>query len=697
MMESTLPSAINLLNRVMSAAGWHSNHNRLFEAVPHMSDRLSADDMIRTLENLGVPLAFENCTAREVVSKDCPALFIRDDGKISAIFDVDGGKLLVCGLEDDQPQWQTTQNERGRLIRLERFISEQALETAMGFSRIWDEFSGLFSWLVFASFMTNMAGLATPLLIMVIYDRVIPSGSVDLVISLGLAVLLTLAADFGFRYARSTAVAYMGRRAEHQMGLALFRKLLALPIDQIQKSDVEQQLARFRQFESLRDIFSGQVMTTLLDLPFILIFLTVLFILCPPVAWLVICLAVVFALAICLSLPTLKKQSALAGQYKTQLQSHVYEAIEKQRAIQALGLTQRWKDRNIVLVRQAAQSARKSSTLSLVSQAFGQSLMSIAGIGAVAISAQGAIAGDISFGTLIAVMALVWKVLTPLQAVYSNAPQIHSFISSKRQSDRVLSLPEEVVRGVGQSHQKEFNGRITFNGVTHRYDATSAAAHSQVSLDIQPGEFAVLCGDSTSGMTSLFDLICGFRQPSIGTIQFDDVDVRQIAVDDLRHAITYEQSRSQHFYGTVYQNFRLVSPGLGEKDVIDALAALDMLDEVEKFPEGIHARLSESFRDALSTTTLRALALARSVSRSGPVLLLNEPTSGLDQRRKDALVNELARQKGARTILVATSDQSLIELGDRFIFLSQGRIVANDSGLSGRKKLAALQKTIGGN
>ena len=198
-------------------------------------------------------------------------------------------------------------------------------------------------------------------------------------------------------------------------------------------------------------------------------------------------------------------------------------------------------------------------------------------------------------------------------------------------------------------------------------------------------------------MTSLFDLICGFRQPSIGTIQFDDVDVRQIAVDDLRHAITYEQSRSQHFYGTVYQNFRLVSPGLGEKDVIDALAALDMLDEVEKFPEGIHARLSESFRDALSTTTLRALALARSVSRSGPVLLLNEPTSGLDQRRKDALVNELARQKGARTILVATSDQSLIELGDRFIFLSQGRIVANDSGLSGRKKLAALQKTIGGN
>ncbi|WP_347538257.1 ABC transporter transmembrane domain-containing protein [Roseovarius sp. CAU 1744] len=696
MMESTLPSAINILDKVMSAAGWHSNQNRLFEALPHMSDRLSADDMIRTLENLGVPVASARCNLREVHSGDCPALFIAQDGAVSAIFDRAGGKLLTARIEDDDPAWAVPENTAGLLVRLERFDSNREAGETIGFSQITREFGGLFPWLVFASFMSNLAGLATPLLIMVIYDRVIPAGSVDLVLSLALAVLLALCADCGFRHARSSAVAFMGRRTENRMGLALFRKLMALPIDQIQKSDVEQQLARFRQFESLRDIFSGQTMTTLLDLPFIFIFLIVLFILCPPVAWLVIGLSVVFACAIWLNLPRQKVLNTRAAACKTMLHSHVFEATEKQRAIQRLGLVDHWKQRNAMLARQAARAARDASRFNLVSQAIGQTLMAIAGIGAVAISAMGAIEGSITFGALIAVMALVWKVLTPLQALYANAPQILSFVASKQQSDRVLGLPEEVVRGIGQNHQKEFRGRVTLSGVTHRYDATSAAVLSQVSLDIEAGEFTVLCGDSNSGQTPLFDLICGFGQPGIGSIQLDGVDVRQIAVDDLRRAITYEQSRTELFYGTVYQNFRLAAPGVREQEVVAALEALQLGEEVRRFPEDIHTRLSEAFRDTLSPAILRSLALARSLMREGPVLLLNDPTAGLDQPRKQALARELARLKGGKTILVATSDPCLISLADRFVYLDQGRVVANDTGAGGLKKLMAMQHKFGG-
>ena len=696
MMENTLPSAINILDRVMSAAGWHSNHNRLFEAVPHMSDTLSADDMIKTLENLGVPIASQRCSSSQIQSKDCPALFIQDDGAVVAMFERAGDSVLACDIEEETPDWRELGNASGLLVRLERFDSNQEVDETVGFSQITREFSGLFPWLVFASFMSNLAGLATPLLIMVIYDRVIPSGSVDLVFSLVLAVLLALAADCGFRYARSSAVAFMGRRTEHRMGLALFRKLLALPIDQIQKSDVEQQLSRFRQFESLRDVFSGQTMTTLLDLPFIFIFLIVLFILCPPVAWLVIGLSVIFGFAIWLNLPKQKALNAQAAERKTQLHSHVFEATEKQRAIQRLGLVDHWRNRNAVLARQAAQAARKASNFNLVSQAFGQTLMAIAGIGAVAMSALGAIEGSITFGALIAVMALVWKVLTPLQALYSNAPQILSFVASKQQSDRVLALPEEVVRGIGQNHQKAFNGQVTISGVTHRYDATTSAVLSQVSLDIAAGEFVVVCGNSNSGKTTLFDLICGFRQPSIGSIQLDGVDVRQIAVDDLRRSITYEQSRTELFYGTIYQNFRLASPSLSETDMIAALEAMQLMDEVRKFPDGIHTRLSEAFRGSLSPTMLRSFALCRSLVREGPVLLLNDPSAGLDQPRKDALASELARLKTSKTILVATNDPCLISLGERFVYLDQGRIVANDTGAAGRKKLTAIQNKLGG-
>ena len=120
------------------------------------------------------------------------------------------------------------------------------------------------------------------------------------------------------------------------------------------------------------------------------------------------------------------------------------------------------------------------------------------------------------------------------------------------------------------------------------------------------------------------------------------------------------------------------------------------MDQVASFPDGIHTRLSEAFRGTLPPTTLRALALARSLVRDGPVLMINDPTAGLDQPRADALARELLRLKNAKTIVVATNDPRLTALAHRFVYLDQGRVVANDTGEVGRKKLAALQHKLGG-
>lgn len=104
-MENTLPTAISILDRAMSAAGWHSNHNRLFEAVPHMSDRLTSEDMIKTLQNLGVPLSTGHCTLRQITNRDCPALFVRENGDVLAIFEVNDRQVLCCTMDEAKPSW----------------------------------------------------------------------------------------------------------------------------------------------------------------------------------------------------------------------------------------------------------------------------------------------------------------------------------------------------------------------------------------------------------------------------------------------------------------------------------------------------------------------------------------------------------------------------------------------------------------
>lgn len=690
MTDIALPSGLSLLNNLMSAAGWHCNQNRLFEAVPHMSDQLSSRDLTQTLDNLGVPTVQEPCRLKDLTADDCPSLFIDANDTVFAVLDVSAKKILTSFGDGDEPSWQTTDRRRGRVVRLERFDNSQASKNITSVSEVTQKFRGLIPWLILATFLSNVTGLATPLLIMVIYDRVIPAGSLELVTSLIFVVLMFIATDAGFRAARSNALAHMGREAEHQLGLALFRKLMSLPIGQIQKSGVEQQLARFKQFEGFRDIFTGQVLTTLLDIPFTLISFAVLFWLSPQVAQMILALAVIFIVVGWYSYPVQQKLGAEASKHRTALQAHVFEAATHQRSIQRLGLEERWLDKHMFLTEQAATSTCASSESHLLSQNIGQSFLAVAGIGAVCLGTLAAMDGSLSFGALIAIMSLVWKILTPLQALFSNAPQIFGYQRSKTQSDRVLAIPEELVRGVGQSHQKVFSGQVSLTGVTHRYDSSSVPAISQATLDVDALDFAIICGDENSGKTTLLNLLCGFYRPTIGTVQLDDVDIRQIPVDDLRRAVTYAQP--DLFYGTVFQNFRLAAPSISEDETEAALNEMGLADVLADFPDGIHTRLTEAFRAHLPISTLRAISLARNFARGGSVLLLPEPTQNLDAKGREALLECLARRKGECTIIIATQDPDIIQLANRYVYLDQGRVIVNDVGTSAVKKIKALMK-----
>ncbi|WP_299632264.1 ABC transporter transmembrane domain-containing protein [uncultured Roseobacter sp.] len=689
-MDTIIHPGLNLLQKLMMAAGWHSSHRNLTEAAPHLADSMSANDLIATLDNLDIPTSVALAKQSDIRANDCPALFVDATGKVIAVLGVEGGKLLLSSTEANDPIWCAPSDVRGTVVKIERFAQSENLQTFENFRMITAGFRGLIPWLVGASFMTNLMGLATPLLIMMIYDRVIPSGSSSLVISLALGVVLVLAADAGFRYARSSAVAYMGRVVEHRLGLALFRKLLCLPPDQIQKSDVEQQIARFKQFEGMRDIFAGQVLTTLLDLPFILVFLGIIFALAPQVGFLVLGLIAVFVLAIWVTLPVQQSLNTQAATIKSKQQKYLFETVSQQRNLYRLGLGDFWRKRYTAVAQESASASRKARRFQHVCQSFGQSLMMIAGVGAIVLGTLAAMAGTMSFGALIAVMALVWKVLTPLQSLYSNAPQILGFFKSRQQVDRVLAMPQEMVRGAASSHQKEFDGRITLAGVTHRFAETTVPALSQVSLDIAAGEFVVIAGSNGSGKTTLLEVMMGLHQPIVGSVQLDGIDVRQIPVDDLRQSFSYAQKKPEVFHGTLLQNFRLAAPTAPLEDIEAIVAAFGLEQEVQGFPEGLNTRLTENYRKTLSSATSRGLALARSFIRPAAVYLLNEPNAGLDYLRRASLIRFLDGLKSQRTIIVVSDDPEYIQMADRCIFMAEGRIVANDVGKDGQRKITAL-------
>lgn len=698
----SLSDASHLLQRFLDIGGWTSRPEAIAEAFPHLSQTLDPDEIVQSLEHLQVPHVTISCFETDITAEECPALVFAADGACYLALGRDGERLIIDSsdrqLSDSVTIRRARKAKRQRclLIRIERQHLRAAGAASTTVAGAFAALPTMLPWLLAASFFSNLLGLMAPLLIMAIYDRVIPTGSRELLVSLSLGVGLILAADFGFRRARTKALAFIGSRGEKALTLALFRKFMALPAQQVTKSDAEQQLSRFRQFEALREVFTGQVMTNLLDLPFALIFFLVLLYLAPSVGILTLCAVVVFALMSALSIAKQTRLDKAASGSAAAARQVFQDAVHHQSAIAHLGLAEALRKRGAVAVAEAETASRKARQFQNTIQNAAQTVLALSTAGAIIFSTYAALDAEMSFGALIAVIALVSKVLAPIHGLHSNLPQLLSFLQSRKQVDRVLALPEEVDVAREQSHQKSFVGAVSFSGVSYRPDPLNAPLLSQVSFKVEPNETVLVMGSDVAGRTAMLDLTDGLFEPLAGTIEHDEIDIRQIARDELRRSISYATYDCALFHGTVAQNLRLAAPSISDAAIEALLDRLHLINAIRDLPDGIDTRLTQTVISGLPEATRKALCLARALAREAPIYLFSEPTTGLGELQRIAFRDWLSQKRGTATVLIATADRSLISMADRFLFLDSGRLTVNDTSEAGAKKIHAVLQNLGG-
>lgn len=684
------PSPVPLLRRLVEAAGFNGDDRALTGALPHAVAAGAPIDYQAALENLGLPLFRATAQLTDISDADCPCLFSGDNGEIFIVLEVARGCIFAAPDGETQPIWRRATRENGQIIKVLRKSSASTDAKVRHFGAFIRDFRGVIASLFAASFFTNLMALAAPVLIMVIYDRVIPSESADLILSLVVAVSLIVAADLTLRLIRARHVAYMGGQVERSLGLALFRKLSGLPLTQLDKSTVHEQISRLRQFEGLRDIFTGQLFSTALDLPFVVLFLVLIFSFSINIGLMLLGFIGLFAVAGVLISFVQRAQNASVGSTKTAHQRLLFEMTRSQLTLQRLGAETIWRARADEAARAAASASRRAKKFQLMAQSFGQSMMMVAGVGTIAFGATAALNEDITFGQLIAIMALVWRVLGPVQALYSGITQLQGFAASNRQISRVLSLPEEFRRTGAEARTKIFDGRLEIQNVTHRTDTTRDPVLSGVSLKVEMGSLVMLCGHGGAGRSALLTLINRLHQPGFGSILLDGVDYRQIAADELRGAIAYAAQEPAFFHGTLRQNFVLANPTLTDRDIKEMLEALDLWGEVEMLPEGLDTRMDEAFQRRISRAVAKGLSLARCLMRDAPVYLFDDPCSGLDEGREHKFLRLLSAMKGRKTVIMKTDRPSHLSVADRLVFLDRGRLVLNEKRESGLKKVMAL-------
>jgi ATP-binding cassette subfamily B protein len=246
----------------------------------------------------------------------------------------------------------------------------------------------------------------------------------------------------------------------------------------------------------------------------------------------------------------------------------------------------------------------------------------------------------------------------------------------ERLSELLEERPEIVEPAQPLALPRPVNGALRFDRVSFHYPTRpDTAALHDFTLDIRPGETVALVGPSGAGKSTVFSLLLRFYDPQSGHISIDGVDLRALALDELRGAIALVPQETVIFSGSAADNIRFGREGASDEEVRDAARAAEAHDFISALGDGYAAEMGER-GVRLSGGQRQRIAIARAILRDAPLLLLDEATSSLDAQSEAAIQQALERLEKGRTTLVIAHRLATVQRADRIVVLDGGRIVA---------------------
>ncbi len=680
------------LTFLLPALGWRGQAKQICEALPHMPGELDRVDLVNSMINLGFHTRSTKIHLHNVDPRLTPCLFVcKDDIPYILLPDAEGTGCEVYNPADDTIKPIREISEcRGTLYRFtpltQETIAGDTVRSNAGenplkwFRQLIKRFDAIFLQAFMVSFLINILALASSLFVMTVYDKVIGSRSVETLQYLVFGALLAMTMEVMLRYLRARSLAFFGVRVDAITSQLIFERLLFLPPRLIEGSSIPSQVARIKDFDSIREFFSGPTGIAVLELPFTLIFIITIAVIGGPLALIPLILALCYITLALVMLPRIQartEEGAIAGVKK---QALLVETMKKIRALKAHGLGETWWQRFHELSGQAAMTSFSSAFLTSLIEAFAYGLSVIAGISTLTTGIWLVWQGHITTGALIASMMLVWRVLTPMQAIVNSLIRIRFIFRSIGQVHKLVRTPPEGKLTAVDPALFRLKGNITFTGVGLRYTGERGPVISGMNLQVKAGEIIAIAGGSGSGKTSMLKLANGLYIPQMGSILIDGLDIRQRDPVELRKNISYVPQIIELFHGTIEKNLRMVKPDASEKELMDALTWAGALEEIQLLPKGLNTFIGDYRSDQLSSVFSFQLNLARGYLRDSPIMLFDEFPSAVINVVAGVLFREyLQKARGNKTILFVTDRKSDVLLADRMVYLTgTGQVLAGE-------------------
>ncbi|MEM6648718.1 MAG: ATP-binding cassette domain-containing protein [Pseudomonadota bacterium] len=653
---------------------------RILEALPHGDQPMDEADILNTMAHLGYFCRTAKAKVDNIDARLLPAVFIPRKGDPSILVGRDNSSNLQY-YDPTTHQMKTIQpnlDREGKVWFFQKYDENrraisQFMRKGSGhswFRALLGRFKGTFAQVLTAGLVLNIIALATPLFIMLVYDRVIAAGAPQTLPMLVLGAVIALIFEWKLRAIRSNGLSWLAGRLDNVVGNKIFAHLIGLAPSLIEKASVSAQIARIKTFESVRDFFSGSVFLSLLEAPFVLVSVVAIAVIAGPLVFVPLLMALGYILLFIFIRHKVMVAIRVAAKASSARQQFAIETFEKMEGIRGQGLSQKWQEKFRHLSGRELMMHFKLGWLGMVAETLAHALTTIAAVATVGFGVHLIWAGTMSAGALVATMILVWRILTPFYSLCTMVPRLEQLRNSIIQVNDLMDIKTEREEAKSHSQLPKVSGAIAFHNVDLQYGDDGDRIFSNLSFEARAGDFIALTGANGTGKATVLKLIKSLHKPTNGAVRIDGFDIRQLNAPALRREIAYAPKTPHMFRGSVLENMRFANPLASLEDVKKALSLAAALADVEKLADGLDTVIGADAPVQLTAHLTMRLSLARAYLHPARILLIDElPNTLLSGAAGKNLKEYLIRAKGKRTVIICTYREDYMKLADTIIWL----------------------------
>lgn len=571
-----------------------------------------------------------------------------------------------------------TPKRKSLFIRLASlFVGEQALPRST----------------VISSFAINLLGLALPLVMLQIYDRILTNNSVATLAYLMLGLATAIIVEAGLKVTRAYLMSWKATKQSFQSSLNAVSRLVYAPSDVFHKKSTNAWMDSLESLNKFNAFSTGQSRLILLDLPFIGIYLGVIFLVGGKIGFVLMAMVALFTLIIVIRAKALRRALEEQSNHSNQRDDFIAETLEGIATVKTMIMEPQMQRRFERLQQTTSILSHKSISLSNELQIYSTLLGNIILISMVSVGALMVIGGTLSVGTLACCTLLTSRILQPVMRGIQVLMELETAQLALEKSQVLFQLPEADFDG----HEQEIKcrGEIAICNAGFVFPGKKQPALKSVNLDVKPGEIIGIRGEHSGGKTTLLRLIGGDLRPTTGEVLVDGKVIADRENTPLAENITYISRKSAIFEGTIMENITMFKSGPEiVKNARIATTLLALEDDIHRMPLGYDTPIGHGISEVLPAGMVQRIIIARALTLRPAILLFNEANTMLDMSSDAALRTAFERLKGHMTIILISNRPSLLAIADQQFTINDGTLEPFIDNYKPRQQSAAQQPQV---